>query len=136
MGVEACSFRCSQEGCNKSAQGSTDMCKAHGGGLCCQTGVHLADDAPHARYKLSSSALSYGQDGKAYSRPELAGTPCCLSCLKQMDPSDVSVKVYARKEHIFVSEVASELHRRGRGDLTHSLSGRMSEALRAKYLAI
>ena len=111
------------DGCSKSAVDATNLCKAHGGGKRCATGVHLEDVPPHARYTLSESAVSYGADGKAYARPEWVGTRCCMECLKQLDPDNTSVKIYIRKEHLVVSEIASELFRRGLGHLVRRATG-------------
>ena len=122
--------KCEVEGCTFfAAAGGTlfkHRCISHGGGYRCETGAHAEDIPPRAKYKLSENAVSYGADGASHPRPEWAGKKCCLTCLKHLDPSNVAVKVYIRKEHLVVSQIASEFIRRGHGDLVNATSGIMT----------
>ena len=121
LGLEKKRLLCTKEGCPNGIV-SGGLCISHGGGYRCATGVHL-EDPPYAAYKLSASAISYGSDGRTYTRPEWAGVRCCLDCLKNLDPTNVAVKVFIRKEHLLISEIVSEFLRRGLGDLVSTKSG-------------
>ena len=56
-----------------------------------------------------------------FSKPEWAGTRCCMGCLQRLEPTHEAVKVHVRKEDLMVAGIAAELHARGRGDLVGKL---------------
>ena len=98
--------------------GDRPNCIGHGGGhRCAVPGAHMPDIdekgyAPYAKYVLSDECALNG-----FPKPELAGTRCCMGCLKRYEPSHEAVKVLLYKEHLMVSGIVEELHARGRGDL-------------------
>jgi len=98
--------------------GERPNCVVHGGGpRCAVPGAHLVEldekgYAPWAGYVLSDQCALNG-----FPHPELAGTRCCMGCLKRYEPSHEAVKVHLYKEHLMVAGIVEELHARGRGDL-------------------
>lgn len=72
--------------------------------------------APLAKHVLSDQCVFNG-----FSKPEWAGTRCCMGCLKRLEPTHEAVKVHVRKEDLMVAGIAAELHARGRGDLVGKL---------------
>lgn len=95
-------------------------CIAHGGGLrCFDSGVHAHDGrAPLARYIFSDNVQVNG-----YARPELVGKPACMTCLKMLDPTNVRVRIAARKEDILLAAIAQSLYEKGYGQLVAVTSG-------------
>ena len=90
----------------------------------CDTGVHL-ENPPSARYTLSSGASIRVDGVGTVPKPELAGTRCCLECLKRMDPTNIAVKLHLRKEFIVISAIAEGLAARGKHqgiELAHILA--------------
>ena len=96
--------RCGQQAING------DHCNQHGGGYRCESGAHMDETPPCAKYTLGVTA---GING--HPRPDLAGTRVCLRCLKQMDPANVAVKVYVHKEHLLLAGTVEVLRDRGWG---------------------
>lgn len=118
--------RCKVEGCTRGAAEAKDFCVRHGGGTRCATGAcaHLHDGVPaYAQYKLSANASLKGADGATYPKPEMAGTPVCMYCLKRMDPTHEGVRTHVRKEHLVVGAIAQELIERGEGALVSLTEG-------------
>ena len=116
--------RCTHAGCDKGAIGATGFCVTHGGGKRCSTGVHL-ENPPHANFKMSSNASLRVDAVGTVPKPELEGVPCCLECLKRMDPTNIAVKVHIRKEIIVLSAIAQGLASEGKHqgiDLAHTLA--------------
>jgi hypothetical protein len=105
---------CQHPKCVQLAQPTPDKgtthCVQHGGGPRCEaSGAHVLDPPPpHASYKFSSAVACNGTP-----RPEWVGKPACLSCLKQLDPSNVAVKVLARKEDLTVAAIDQGLYDAG-----------------------
>jgi len=97
--------------------GST-RCITHGGGKRCEaSGVHALDDLkPHAKYTFSE-AVSTRIGGTTHPKPEWAGKPACMLCLKRLDPTNIGVKVQIDKEELVMDGIANECYSRGRGDL-------------------
>ena len=97
-------------------------CMGHGGGhRCAVEGAHLVEleeqgFAPYAKHVLSKQCVFNG-----FSKPEWAGTRCCMGCLRRLEPTHEAVKVHVRKEDLMVAGIVEALHARGRGDLVAKL---------------
>lgn len=97
--------------------GSKTHCIVHDGGMRCESGNHDPDEgvAPWAGCVVSG----------ACKQVPLRGKHVCMPCLRQVDGSNIKVRVYVKKEDLTLAGVAECLVELGRGELCIGRKARM-----------
>ena len=119
--ASACTHRDGHSFCANQAKRSNDgswtHCITHGGGMRCESDAHDLDEgaAPYARYKVTA----------ACTQVPLRGKRVCMACLRHVDPENIKVKVYVKKEDLILSGVGECLVELGRGELCVGRKARM-----------